>query len=60
MKKYLLVFLVLLLTAAVVTATVLNSNRKTTKNTKSKCTVTKTEDPSAKKLHCEWFKVACY
>lgn len=60
MKKYVLVFLALLLTAAVVTATVLNSNKKITTNKKSKCTVTKTECSSAKKAQCaRWSSVAC-
>lgn len=43
MKKYLLVFLALLLTAAVVTATVLNSNKKKAPaKVKSECPLTKT------------------
>lgn len=57
MKKYLLVFLALLLTAAVVTATVLN-NKKVTKATNGKCNA-RTEC-SAKKSHCPFSSVACY
>jgi len=58
MKKYLLIFLALLLTAAVVTATVLNSNKKTTKNTNGKCNAT--TECNAKKSHCPFSSVACY
>lgn len=58
MKKYLLVILALLLTAAVVTATVLNTH-KTTKSTKSKCDAAPTER-SAKKSHCPLSGVVCY
>ncbi|RYF87326.1 MAG: hypothetical protein EON98_00790 [Chitinophagaceae bacterium] len=55
MKKYLLIFIAFLLTAAVVTATVLNTNKKTTKNTtNSKCSVTKTECSKAKRTSCLW------
>lgn len=54
MKKYLLIFLALLLTAAVVTATVLNSGKKkTSAKAKSEC--------SLKKMHCQRAaNVACY
>ncbi|HZH65526.1 MAG TPA: hypothetical protein VEY10_11605 [Flavisolibacter sp.] len=53
MKKYLLVFLALLLTAAVVTATVLNSDKKVTAKNK-------TEKP-VKKSGCQrLFKLTCY
>ena len=53
MKKYLLVFLALLLTAAVVTATVLNSNKKVAAKSKSECPF--------KKSHCQRAAgVACY
>ncbi len=53
MKKYLLVFIAMLLTAAVVTATVLNSNKKA--STKS------TKDCPVKKTGCQkMFSVACY
>lgn len=58
MKKSLLFILALLLTAAVVTATVLNSNKKTTKSTKSKCSAA--TECSAKKSHCPVSGVACY
>jgi hypothetical protein len=45
MKKYLLVFLALLLTAAVVTATVLSSNKKVT--------ITKKTETPVKKSKCQ-------
>lgn len=56
MKKYLFIFL-LLLTAAVVTATVLNSNKKSTKNTENKGAATKTECSNAKKSSCLWTSI---
>jgi hypothetical protein len=44
MKKYLLVFIALLLTGVVVTATVLNSNKKTSiKKEKKECTYKKAQ-----------------
>lgn len=55
MKKYLLVFIALLLTAVAVTATVLNSNKKSTakKETRKECTY--------KKSQCSRLSsVACY
>lgn len=54
MKKYLLVFIALLLTAAVVTASVLNSNKKVASKVKK-------EECSFKKTHCQRASnVACY
>lgn len=53
MKKYLLVFLVMLLTAAVVTATVLNSNKKVS--------VKNTKETPVKKTRCtRTCNLACY
>jgi hypothetical protein len=53
MKKYLLVFIALLLTGAVVTATVLNSKKK-------EISKNKIEKP-VKKTGCQkWAKAACY
>lgn len=53
MKKYLLVFIALFLTAAVVTAAVLNSGKKTKKVSNSKCCL--------KKVHCpRQATSACY
>jgi uncharacterized alpha/beta hydrolase family protein len=56
MKKYVLGLIVLLLTAAVVTATVLNSHKKLTSPQKEK-----KECSSYKKKHCPRTPtVACY
>jgi len=53
MKKYLLVFLAMLLTAAVVTATVLNSTKKVAVKEKT--------EKAVKKSGCQkLFKLACY
>lgn len=49
MKKYLLILVAFILTAAVVTATVLNSNKKVTTKAKKECGVKKTGNSSEKK-----------
>jgi hypothetical protein len=49
MKKYLLILVAFILTAAVVTATVLNSNKKPTTKVKKECPVKQTKCGSEKK-----------
>jgi hypothetical protein len=55
MKKYLLFFVALLLTAAVVTASVLGTAKKATTSTKNEGAVKKTECNSEKKSKCAKF-----
>jgi archaellin len=55
MKKYLLILIAFILTAAVVTATVLNNNKKVTAKAKKECSIKKTECGSEKKSKCMRF-----